>query len=90
MAPTVHVLNSSACRVYVMWVELGHCHFLYVPAVSNVVTTGNGTSTNNVLKWNRVLGFEFRIQSRGGVDGQATWARARPALPLLSQLKEGV
>ena len=29
--------------------------FLYVPAVSNVVTTGNGTGTNNVLKWNRAL-----------------------------------
>ena len=24
---------SSACHAYVMWVELGHCHFLYVPAV---------------------------------------------------------
>ena len=24
--------------------------FLYVPAVSNVVTTGNGTGTKNVLK----------------------------------------
>ena len=32
--------NSSACHVYVMWAELGHSHFLYVPAVSNVVTTG--------------------------------------------------
>ena len=35
--------------------------FLYVPAVLNVVTTGNGTGTNNVLKWNRALGFEFSI-----------------------------
>ena len=26
-----------------MWVELGHCHFLYVPAVLNVVTIGNST-----------------------------------------------
>ena len=55
--------NSSACHAYVMWVELGHCHFLYVPAVSNVVTTGNGTGTKNVIKWNRALGFEFSIQS---------------------------
>ena len=39
----VHVTNSSACHAYVMW--LGHCHILYVPAVSNVVTTGNGTGT---------------------------------------------
>ena len=36
--------------------------FLYVPAVSNVVTTGNGTGTINVLKWNRVLGFEVSIR----------------------------
>ena len=34
--------NSSACHAYIMWAELGHSHFLYVPAVSNVVTTGNG------------------------------------------------
>ena len=51
--------NSSACHAYVMWAELGHCHFLYVPAVSNVVTTGNGTGTKDVLKWNRALRFEF-------------------------------
>ena len=42
--------NSSACHIYIMWTELGHCYFLYVPAVSNVVTTGNGTGTKNVLK----------------------------------------
>ena len=42
-----------------MWTELGHCHFLYMPAV----TIGNGTGTKNVLKWNRVLGFEFSVQS---------------------------
>ena len=30
--------------------ELGHSHFLYVQAVSNVVTNGNGTGTTNVLK----------------------------------------
>ena len=54
---------SSACHAYVMWAELGHCHFLYVPAVLNVVTIGNGTGTKNVFKWNRVLGFEFSIQS---------------------------
>ena len=39
--------NSSACHAYVMWTELGHCHFLYVPAVSNVVNTGNGTGIKN-------------------------------------------
>ena len=42
--------------------------FLYVPAVLNVVTTGNslgtgnGLGTENVIKWNRALGFEFSIQ----------------------------
>ena len=54
--------NSSACHAYVMWAELVHCHFLYVPAVLNVVTTGNGTGTKNVSKSNRSLGFEFSIQ----------------------------
>ena len=38
---------------------LGHCHFLYVPTVLNIVTTGNGTSTKNVLKWNRTLWFDL-------------------------------
>ena len=52
---------SSACHAYVMWAELGHCQFLYVPAVLNVVTTGNGTGTKNVLKWNRALGFEYPV-----------------------------
>ena len=42
--------NSSACRAYVMWAELVHCYFLFVPAVLNEVTTGNGTGTKNVLK----------------------------------------
>ena len=37
--------------------------FLYVPVVSNVVTTGNSTGTKKFLKWNRALGFEFSIQS---------------------------
>ena len=34
-----------------------------MPAVLNVVTTGNDTGTKNVLKWNCALGFEFSIQS---------------------------
>ena len=55
--------NSSACHASVMWAELGHCYFLCVPAVLNVATTGNGTGTKNVLKWDSVLGFEFSIQS---------------------------
>ena len=41
--------NSSACHVYVMWAEFVQSHFLYVPAVSNLVTNGNGTGTKNVL-----------------------------------------
>ena len=31
--------NSSACHAYVMWAD--HIHFLYVTAISNVVTNGN-------------------------------------------------
>ena len=65
--------NSSACYVYVMWAELVHSHFLYVPAVSNVLTTGNGTGTKNVLIWNRALGFEISIQS--SVFGATTVAK---------------
>ena len=42
--------NSSACLVYIMWAELGHSHFLYVPPISNIVTNGNGMGTKNVLK----------------------------------------
>ena len=33
-----------------MWAELGHSHYLYVPAVSSIVTNGNGTGTKNILK----------------------------------------
>ena len=51
--------NSSACHAYVMWAELGHCNFLYVPAVLNVVTTGNGTGTKNVLKGTVRLGLSL-------------------------------
>ena len=47
--------------------------FLYVPAVLNVVTTGNGTCTKNVLKLNSALEFEFRIQS--SVYGATTVAK---------------
>ena len=34
-----------------------------MPAVLNVVATGNGTGTKIFFKWNRALGFEFCIQS---------------------------
>ena len=54
---------SSACHAYVMWAELVHCHFLYVPAVLNVVTTGNGTGTKNVLEWNRALGVSSLLST---------------------------
>ena len=36
--------------------------FLILPAVLNVVITGNGADTKNVFKWNRALGFVFSIQ----------------------------
>ena len=52
---------------------VSHCLFLYVPAVLNIVTTGNGTGTKNVLKLNRALGFEFSIQS--SVYGVTTVAK---------------
>ena len=39
----------------------------------NIVTTGNGTGTKNVLKWNRALGFEFSIKS--SVYGATTVAK---------------
>ena len=55
--------------------------YMYVPAISNVVTTGNGMGTINVLKWNRALGFTFSIQS--SVYGATTVAKVcRPILYL--------
>ena len=69
----VCVPNSRACHAYVMWAELGHCHFLYMLAISNAVITGNSTDTKNVFKWNRELGFEFSIQS--SVYGATTVAK---------------
>ena len=48
-------------------------HFIYVPAVIDVVTNGNDTGTKNVLKLNRALGFEFSIQS--SVYGATTVAK---------------
>ena len=56
-----------------MWAALGHCHFLYVPAVLNVVTTVKGTGTKKVIKSNRSHGFEFSIQS--SVCGATTVAK---------------
>ena len=41
--------------------------------VLNLVTTGNGTGTKNVLKWNLALGFQFSIQS--SVYGATTVAK---------------
>ena len=57
--------NSSTCHAYVMLVELGHCRFLYMPIISNVVhvTTGNGAGTKLKKKWNCALGFVFSIQA---------------------------
>ena len=63
-----------------MWVEFDQCHFLYVPAVVNVVTNGNGTGNKNVLKWNRALGYEFIIQS--SVYSATTVDKSKPILYL--------
>ena len=49
------------------------CHFLYMPAVLNVVTTGNGKGTEKVFKSNLALGFEISIQS--SVYGATTVAK---------------
>ena len=38
----------------------------FICASRNVVTTGNGMGTKNVLKWNRALRFVFSIQSSMG------------------------
>ena len=47
--------------------------FLYVLEILNVATTGIGTGTKNVLKWNSAFGFEFSIQS--SVYGATTVAK---------------
>ena len=70
---TEHISSSSTCHAYVTWAALGHYYFIYVPAVLNVVTTGNGTGTKNILKWNRGNGFEFSILS--SVYGATTVAK---------------
>ena len=64
--------TGNECHVYIMWAELGHSLFLYVPAVSKAVTNGNGTGTKNVLR-NRALGFVFSMQS--SVYGTITVAK---------------
>ena len=74
--------NSSACHAYVKWAGLGHCYFLYVPAVLNVVANGNGTGTKNVLIWNRALGFEFSIQSSVAVLWRYYCSKSKPILYL--------
>ena len=65
--------------------------FLYMPAVSNVPTTGNGTDTKNVLIWNGALGFEFSIQSSvygvitvAKVSLFSTWTRSTVILLYVS------
>ena len=52
-----------------MWAELGHSFFLYVPAISNIATNGNGTGKKCFTR-NRALWFKFSIQS--SVLGGAT------------------
>ena len=59
----MEVRMPHATYTYVIWAELGHCHFLYVPAVLNIVTTGNGTGTKNVLKWNLSLSLVSSLLS---------------------------
>ena len=42
-----------------MWAELGHSHFLYMPAVSKVVPNENSTGTKNFLKGNVHFGLSL-------------------------------
>ena len=59
-------------------------HVLYVPAISNGVTTGNGMGTKNVVKLNRALGFVFSIRSAAyGVTTVAKLSLFLPGLGLL-------
>ena len=57
-----------------MWAELGHCHFLYVPAVLNIVTTGNGTGTKNDLNGTVRLGLSL-VSIQSSVYGATTVAK---------------
>ena len=45
-----HIRNVGGVRPH---------HFLYVPAVSNIVTNGNGTGTKNVLKGTVHIGLSL-------------------------------
>ena len=51
--------NRSTCHAYVMWAELGHSHLLCVPAVSKVVTNGNGMGTKYVFKGTVLSGLSL-------------------------------
>ena len=66
-----------------MWAELSHSHFLYVPAVANVVTNGNGTVTKNVLKGTVDFGLSLvssllssRATTVAKVKLFSTWTRS--------------
>ena len=68
--------NSTTCHLYIMWAELGQSN--YVPTISNIVTTGNGMGTKNVL-WNGALGYVFSTQSSvyGAITiAYSTWTQS--------------
>ena len=57
-------MYGGTCAIIVAhatYTELGRSHFLYVPAISNIVTNGNGTGTKNVLK--RTVRFDLSLVS---------------------------
>ena len=68
-------LNSNGCHVYVMLAELGHSLFLLAPAVSIVVTKGNGTDTKNILKG--TMRFGLILVSIFCLGGATTVAKAK-------------
>ena len=55
--------------------------FLYVPAVSNVVTNGNGTGTKNVLKGTVCLGLSL-VSSLLSVYGATNCSESKTILYL--------
>ena len=78
--------NSSTCHAYVIWAELGHCHFLYI-CVSHFKRSNHWNCTGTIFKWNRALGFEFSIQSSvycattvAKVNLFSTWTRSTVSL----------
>ena len=55
--------DSSACRTYVMWSELGHTIFIHASHFRRTNSHWKLHGHKNVLKWNLALGFIYSILS---------------------------